>query len=76
MTDKTNPSDVKIDIRVDEETVGGRPKPRFAGTVTISNDGADVLRQIAAAPTEVALQRTATAPTDDQALWVAIRNGA
>jgi hypothetical protein len=44
--------------------------------VRISGDAASLLRQAAAGPTNVRLQRTAAQPTEDQPLWVAIRNRA
>jgi hypothetical protein len=48
---------------------GGLERP-----VRVGGDLAGVIRQAAAGPTEVTLNRTKTEPTDDQALWVAIRN--
>ena len=42
--------------------------------IKVTGDAADMLRQIATGPTKVALQRTATQRTEDQPLWVAIRN--
>jgi len=44
--------------------------------VRISGDAAGLLRQAAASPRNVRLQRTASQPTEDQPLWVAIRNRA
>lgn len=46
----------------------------LARTVTVDGDAADLIRQAAAGPTRVTLDRTATTPTADQPLWVAIRN--
>jgi hypothetical protein len=48
----------------------------LARTVTVSGDAADLLRQAAAGPTTVKLDRSPTHQTKDQPLWVAIRNGA
>jgi hypothetical protein len=42
--------------------------------VRVGGDLAGVIRQAAAGPTEVTLNRTRTVPTEDQALWAAIRN--
>ncbi len=42
--------------------------------VSVDGDLAGVIRQAAAGPTEVTLNRTRTQATEDQALWVAIRN--
>jgi len=46
----------------------------LAGTVRVSQEAADLLRQAVRNPTKVSLQRSATLPTVDQALWSAIRN--
>jgi hypothetical protein len=48
---------------------GGLERP-----VRVGGDLAGVIRQAAAGPTEVVLNRSRTQPTEDQALWVAIRN--
>jgi hypothetical protein len=60
----------------DFEFTRGTPTPRrvLAGTVNVSGDAATLLRQAAAGPTKVSLQRSAALPTEDQALWSAIRN--
>jgi hypothetical protein len=50
--------------------VGGN----LAQTVKITGEGADLLRQGLAGTRTVQLERAATAPTSDQALWAAIRN--
>ena len=50
---------------------------RLANTITVTGEAADILRQVSQAvtsPTRVTLQRPATDLTEDQALWVAIRN--
>jgi hypothetical protein len=46
----------------------------LAGTLDISGDAATLLRQAVAGPTEVTLARAASPATQDQALWIAIRN--
>ncbi len=46
----------------------------LAQSVRITGDGADLLRQAAAGTKTVRLERSATSPTADQALWAAIRN--
>lgn len=46
----------------------------LAKTVKITGEGADLLRQAAGGPKTVQLERSATTPTGDQALWAAIRN--
>ena len=48
--------------------------PSLAGTVTVSGDAANILRQAAKTPTQVSLTPSATQITEDQALWAAIRN--
>ena len=47
---------------------------RLVGTVKVAGEGASFLRQMATGPTQVTLNRTAAPPTNDQPLWVAIRN--
>jgi len=59
------------DVRVTQTQPPGRT---LAATVNVSGDAAGILRQAAAGPTEVRLQRTAARATDDQALWAAIRD--
>ena len=44
--------------------------------IRISGDAASLLRQAAAGPTDVRLQRTSARESPDQPLWVAIRNRA
>jgi hypothetical protein len=44
--------------------------------INVSGDAASMIRNAVEGPTKVTLQRTAAAPTEDQALWVAIRNSA
>ncbi|ADJ27292.1 hypothetical protein [Nitrosococcus watsonii] len=44
------------------------------GTINISGDAASIIRNAVEDSTKVTLQRTAAAPTEDQPLWVAIRN--
>lgn len=51
-----------------------KDKDKLAGTVRVTGPAADLIQQAAERPTQVALNRSATQPTDDQALWVAIRN--
>jgi hypothetical protein len=46
----------------------------LATTVTVGGDAATVLRQAAAGPTTVKLDRSVTRQTEDQPLWTAIRN--
>lgn len=46
----------------------------LAQSVRITGEGADLLRQGLAGTRTVQLERAATTPTDDQALWAAIRN--
>lgn len=63
---------IRADICVSDEY--GNLK--LAETVKIAGEGADLLRQAATGPQKVnaSLERTATIPTADQALWSAIRN--
>jgi len=51
-----------------------REGEELTSTVTVSGDAADMLRQAAASPTVVTLDRSSSDPTEDQPLWVAIRN--
>jgi hypothetical protein len=51
-----------------------RGSEKLKGTVKIDGEMADMIHQAVERPTKVALQRTSTQPTSDQALWVAIRN--
>jgi hypothetical protein len=46
----------------------------LAQSVRMTGEGADLLRQGLAGTRTVQLERTATTPTEDQALWAAIRN--
>jgi hypothetical protein len=48
----------------------------LVNTVNVRGDAATLLNRVATRPTEVSLTRPEQAPTDDQALWVAIRNRA
>jgi hypothetical protein len=50
-----------------------RDDGRLKGTLTVSSEDLRSLQE-ARGPTKVALQRSATLPTDDQGLWSAIRN--
>lgn len=52
----------------------GTDDPPLARSVRVTGEVASVLQQAAAGPTDVRLGRTATEPTEDQPLWVAIRN--
>lgn len=47
---------------------------QLAGTVKVTGEAASTLNQVASTDLNVTLQRSETQPTDDQALWVAIRN--
>lgn len=55
-------------------TPKGATEPKLAGTVTVNGDAANVLRQAASTDLNVTLGRSQAQTTDDQALWVAIRN--
>jgi hypothetical protein len=46
----------------------------LAGTIRVSPETVDALRSVVQGPTKVALQRSSTQATPDQALWAAIRN--
>ena len=59
---------------IPEPDLGNKRPGELAGTVTVSREAADLLRQAVESPTKVSLQRSATQSTDDQALWSAIRN--
>ena len=56
----------RVQIRNENETL--------SSGITIAGEAADLIRQAAAGPTDVRLQRTKARETPDQALWVAIRN--
>ena len=60
--------DVTIDLTGPERT------SRLSAGVTVNGEFAGLIRQAAGSPTDVRLQRTRTEPTEDQPLWVAIRN--
>ena len=59
---------------IPEPDLGNKRPGELAGTITVSREAADLLRQAVESPTRVSLQRSATLSTDDHALWSAIRN--
>jgi hypothetical protein len=76
MTDEKHPEDpnrpdrnnifANVQIRNENETL--------SSGITIQGEAADLIRQAAAGPTDVRLDRTKSQQTPDQVLWVAIRN--
>ena len=73
----------EIDKPDDDSTIRGEFTTGTPGSndevttgINISGEAAGLLRQAASGPNEVSLQRTASQPTEDQPLWVAIRNRA
>ena len=76
MTDEKHVTDSQ---QADPNAIRGHVHIRSNGEtlssgISIAGEAADLIRQAAAGPTNVRLQRTASQPTPDQALWVAIRN--
>lgn len=67
------PDDPGIDTNVCVKRPGSNQFD-LAQSVRITGEGADLLRQGLAGTRTVQLERTATTPTADQALWAAIRN--
>jgi hypothetical protein len=67
-------TDIRGNISFTPGSPGNAPAGSLAGAVNISGNAADLLRQAASGPTEVTLKRASSPPTEDQALWSAIRN--
>ncbi|ACM20578.1 hypothetical protein Geob_2224 [Geotalea daltonii FRC-32] len=69
----------KDEINADVKITPKKPDPKKGDRILeegikITGDAADLLRKALAEPKEVTLTRPEALPTDDQALWVAIRN--
>ncbi len=70
----SNSQDINGDIGFTQTSSTGNTPPPLAGTLNISGDAANLLRQAAGGPHEVTLRPTTVPPTPDQLLWSAIRN--